>query len=137
MINPGHHVRPVTGNGELPVFSLSYRSLWCGVRATAFLSQEDAEASWIKAVTGDAEQRAELRRLRVTAENALVERTQERRDPIEDYCIVSHQLEVGVSGARLGPSVIPSTRGFPWANALAESRSPDIPRDGGSWKRLP
>jgi hypothetical protein len=96
MINPYKYFSEKSSEVTPIVFSFTYKSPWCGVRAVAFLTQEQAEEAWIAAVTGDGSNRAELLRLRASDEDAFLEKMEELRDPMDAFCIIEHRLDVAV-----------------------------------------
>src|SRR5437867_7883608 len=96
MINSDKHLRAKPSRVQLRVYTLTYDSLWCGVRAQAFLTQEKAEEAWIAAVTSDSDDKAELLRLRASDEHAFVEKMERLRDPMDNYCIFEHELDVAM-----------------------------------------
>jgi hypothetical protein len=96
MIYPGKLPSTKPSHVQLTVYIFAYDSRWCGVRAQAFLTQEKAEEAWVAAITGDRNDRAELLRLRASDEHAFIEKMEELRDPMDNYWIFAHELDVAI-----------------------------------------
>jgi hypothetical protein len=83
---------PAEGRLQQTVYVFRYESSWCGRRDQTFPTQEKAEEAWIAAVTADPQQRTDLLELRRSNERAFLERMNELRDPMDNFCIFAQDF---------------------------------------------
>ena len=82
------------GSLQQTVYVFRYESSWCGRHDQTFPTQEKAEEAWIAAVTADPQQRSYLLELRRSNEQAFLERMDELRDPMDNFCIFAQDFGV-------------------------------------------
>ena len=85
---------PADGSLQQTVYVFRYESSWCGRRDQTFPTQEKAEEAWIAQVTADPQQRTYLLELRRSNERAFLERMDELRDPMDNFCIFAQDFSV-------------------------------------------
>ena len=82
------------GSLQQTVYVFRYESSWCGRHDQTLPNQEKAEEAWIAAVTADPQQRSYLLELRRSNEQAFLERMDELRDPMDNFCIFAQDFGV-------------------------------------------
>ena len=97
---------PADGSLQQTVYVFRYESSWCGRRDQTFPTHEKAEEAWIAQVTADPQQRTYLLELRRSNERAFLERMDELRDPMDNFCIFAQDFGVTMPTAT-PPAVSP------------------------------